>query len=201
MRTALLWAAAILAGIVVLSGVVALVGADDDTDETVSALEWADGVCGSVAVWRGEMESILDGIRSAGQSGTSGSESGAETPQGRTGSIRTGLDRAITSTETMVEAIQRSGIPDTPQGQEAADRISSWADTTLDDLESAQDDLSEGADTVDELAAQIAAAAQALGTAVASGIETVTDVALLDPEVADALQQSETCQRLRKDGG
>lgn len=200
MRTALLWAAAILAGIVVLSGVVALVGADDDTDETVSALEWADGVCGSVAVWRGEMESILDGIRSAGQSGTSGSESGAETPQGRTGSIRTGLDRAITSTETMVEAIQRSGIPDTPQGQEAADRISSWADTTLDDLESAQDDLSEGADTVDELAAQIAAAAQALGTAVASGIETVTDVALLDPEVADALQQSETCQRLRKDG-
>ena len=62
MRSGWLLAVAIVAGLVVLLGVVALIGGDDDSGETVPQ-EWADNVCGTV-VWRGEMESIVDGVRS-----------------------------------------------------------------------------------------------------------------------------------------
>ena len=139
MRGGWLIAAGIVAGLVVLLVAGALIGGDDDSDETVSALEWADNVCGAVAVWRGEMESIVDGVRSAGQSGTAGSESGAETPQGQSGSVRTGLEQALLATETMVEGISRAGIPDTPNGQDAADGLESWADDAVDEIEQAQD--------------------------------------------------------------
>ena len=55
----------IVAGVVAVTGVVALVGRDDNKGQTVSAGDWADSVCGSVAVWRGEIESIVDEIRTA----------------------------------------------------------------------------------------------------------------------------------------
>jgi hypothetical protein len=198
MRGWVVWVV-ILAGFVVLIGIVAAVGGDDDTEETVTALEWADGVCGSVAVWRGEMEPIVDGVRAAGESITFAGESGAVSPQGRTGSVRTGLERAIIATETMVEGVERSGTPDTAQGDEAADRIAAWSDETLGDLEDAEEDLGEGAETVEELTEQIAAAAQAIGGALTSGVQTIADVALLDPDLASALRESETCRQFEEE--
>ena len=86
MRGGWLWVVVILAGVVAVTGVVALVGRDDNKDQTVSAGEWADSVCGSVAVWRGEIESIVDEIRQPSATGFPRSEEPqSETPQGRTG--------------------------------------------------------------------------------------------------------------------
>src|SRR4029078_4818492 len=62
MRGGWLLLVVIVAGAVALTGVVALVGRDDSEDQTVPAGEWADTVCGAVAVWRGQIEAIADGL-------------------------------------------------------------------------------------------------------------------------------------------
>ena len=199
MRSGWLVAAGIVAGLIVLIVAGALIGGDDDSDETVSALEWADNVCGTVSVWRGEMESIVDGVRSAGQSGTAGSESGAESPQGESGSVLTGLEQALLATETMVEGISRAGIPDTPNGQEAADGLSSWADDAVDDIEQAQDDLGEDTDSTGDEIEQLADAVGTIVEVYASGGQAVADAAADDPELLAALGESGTCEQLQEE--
>jgi hypothetical protein len=199
MRGSVSWVLGILVGLVVLIGVVALIGDDDDTGETVSALEWADNVCGTALVWRGELETIVDGVRAAGQSGTSGTESGAQSPQGRSGSVLTGLEQALLATETMVEGIARAGIPDTPNGETAADGLEGWASGAVDDLEDAQDALGEDVDTTSE---EIERLSEAVGTIVevyASGGQAVADAAVEDPELAGALRESEKCDQLQEE--
>jgi hypothetical protein len=199
MRGWIVWVVGIVVGLVVLTGVVALVGDDDDSGETVSAAEWADSVCGTVLVWRGTMESIVDGVRSAGRSETSGSESGAESPQGRAGSVRTGVEQALVATETMVEGIARAGTPDTPNGEAAADGLESWANDAVDELEDAEDALAEDTDTTSD---EIEVLSEAVGTIVqvyAAGGQAVADAAGSDPELVAAIRGSEKCEDLREE--
>jgi hypothetical protein len=200
MRGGWLWVVAIVAGLVVLVGVVALVGREENENETVPAGEWADTVCGAVAVYRGQIESIVNGIRDPDASGSLGAEEPqSETPQGRRGFIRDGLEQALLATETVVVAIDTAGVPDAPNGAQAASAISDWADATRGDIEDAQDSLDNEADTLAEAIAQLTGAAKAITGAVASGVRAVADVGRTDPALASALRDSSTCQQLREE--
>jgi hypothetical protein len=200
MRGPWLWVVVILAGLAALVGVVALVGRDDNEDETVSAGEWADSVCGAVAVWRGQIESIVDGIRDPDASGSLGvEEPQSETPQGRATFIRDGLEQTLEATETMITAVGNAGIPDTPNGDQAANAISGWADATRNDIEDAQGSLDREAETLAEAIAQLTDAARAITGAVASGVKAVADVGRTNPELAAALRDSSTCRQLREE--
>jgi len=200
MRGPWIWVVVIVAGVVAVTGVVALVGRDDSEDQTVAAGEWADTVCGAVAVWRGQIESIVDGIRDPDASGSLGvEEPQSETPQGRTTFIRDGLEQTVEATETMITGIGNAGVPDTAQGAQSANAISGWADATLDDLEDAQDSLDNEADTLEEAIGQLTDAARAITGAVTSGVKAVADVGRTDPELAAALRDSSTCRQLREE--
>jgi hypothetical protein len=200
MRGGWLWVVVIVAGVVAVLGVTAIVGRDDSKNQTVSAGEWADSVCGSVAVWRGEIESIVDEIRQPSATGFPRSEEPqSETPQGRTGLIRSGLERTVRATHTMITGVENAGVPDTPQGEQSANAISGWADATRNDLEDAQDSLDEEADTLADAIAQLTDAARAITGAVTSGVKAVADVGRTDPELAAALRDSSTCQELREE--
>ena len=194
-RGPLVWIAVVVVGIVALIGVAALLG-DDDSGETVAAGEWAQSVCGTVAVWRGELESIVEDIRTPTSAGSGSEEPQSETPQGRTGFVRQGLERAVQATETMVEGVENAGTPDTPQGEEVAQVVSSWADEALDDLEEAEDSLDEEADSLEESIEQFTQAAGAIGSVLASGTRTVADITRADPELAVLLRNASTCQQL-----
>jgi hypothetical protein len=198
MRGWVVWVG-VLVGLVVLIGVGAAIGGDDDEGETVPALEWADNVCGTVLVWRGELESIVDGVRAAGQAGTSGTESGAQSPQGRSGSVLTGVEQALLATETMVEGIARAGVPDTPEGESAADGLESWASDAADTIEDAQDALEEDTDSTSDELDRLAAAVGAIVEVYGSGGQAVADAAVTDPELAGALRESEKCEQLREE--
>ena len=63
MRGPLVWIVAVAAGIVLVLVVTALIGDRDRRGETVTAGEWAQNVCGAVGVWRGEMEAIVEDVR------------------------------------------------------------------------------------------------------------------------------------------
>lgn len=200
MRSGWAWVAAIAAGVVVLVGVVALVGRDDNKDETVSAGEWADTVCGAVAVYRGQIESIVDGIRDPSATGSLGTEEPqSETPQGRQTFVRNGLEQALEATETVITAIDTAGVPDTANGEQAANAISGWADKTRNDIGDAQASLDDEADTIAEAITQLTGAAKAVAAAVTTGVQAVADVGRTDPALAAALRDSSTCQQLREE--
>ena len=201
MRSPVIWLL-IAGGVVAVIIAAAAIGGRDESGETVSAGDWAQNVCGAVAVWRGELEAIVEDVRTPNASSTAGGEEPqSETPQGRTGFVRKGLERAIQATETVVEGIDNAGVPDTEQGEEAAEDVSTWAERALDDLEEAQDSLDEEADTIEASIEQFGNATGAIGAAVVGGVETITGVAELDPALAVALNQSSTCEQLREEAG
>ena len=199
-RGPLTWIIGIAAGVVLVLGVTALIGNRDESGETVTAGEWAQSTCGAVGVWCGQMEAIVEDIRTpSGTSTAGGEEPQSETPQGRAGFVRKGLERAIQATETLVDGVDNAGIPDTAQGDEAAELVSDWADFALGDLEDAQDSLDEEADSLEGSIEQLTEAAGAIASTLGSGVQTIADLARLDPELASALQESSTCQQLREE--
>ena len=201
MRGAWLWVVVIVAGIVAVTGVVALVGRDDNKGQTVSAGDWADSVCGSVAVWRGEIESIVDSIRTADAAGSLACRGAAVRDAAGPHGVHSRRVSSARSARrhTMITGIDNAGVPDTPQGEQAANAISGWADATRNDLEDAQDSLDQEADTLADAIAQLTDAARAITGAVTSGVKAVADVARTDPELAAALRDSSTCQQLREE--
>ena len=191
MRSPVIWLLA-AGGVVAVIIAAAAIGGRDESGETVSAGDWAQNVCGAVAVWRGELEAIVEDVRTPNASSTAGGEEPqSETPQGRTGFVRKGLERAIQATETVVEGIDNAGVPDTEQGEEAAEDVSTWAERALGDLEEAQDSLDEEAETIEASIEQFGDATGAIGAAVVGGVETITGVAELDPALACGAQSVE----------
>jgi flagellin-like hook-associated protein FlgL len=197
MRGGLAWIVAILVGVLVVIVVTAAIGTRDDRGETVSAGQWAQSVCGAIGVWRGEIEATVEDIRTPGDAASE--EPQSETTQGRTGFVRKGLERSVQSTETLVEGIDNAGVPDTAEGDAAAKLVADWSDAALDDLEEAQDSLEEEADSLEDAIEQVTDAAGAIGAALVSGVQTITEVARLDPELDAALRDSSTCQELREE--
>jgi hypothetical protein len=200
MRAPFTWLV-VAVGILLVIVAAAAIGNRDKSGETVTAGEWAQSVCGAVGVWRGELESVVEDIRTPSSAAPSGEEPQSETPQGRTGLVRSGLERAVQATETMVEGIDNAGIPDTDQGDDSAEKVASWADDSLNDLEDAEESLDEEAETLEEAVGQLTEALGAIGSVMASGVQTIADVALDDPELANALRDASTCDALREEAG
>ena len=186
------------AGILAVILAAALIGSRDESGETVPAGEWAESVCGAVGVWRGEVESLVEDLRTPNAAAGS-EEPQSETPQGRTGFIRVGVERAVQATETMVLGVENAGVPDTANGERVADVITSWADEALDQLEEAQDSLDEEADSLEGSIEQLTGAARAIGSVLASGTRAVADVVRADPELAAVIRDTSTCQELREE--
>ena len=200
MSRAVVWIL-VVAGLVVLLGVTAAIGSRDER-ETVTAAEYADNVCGAVGTWRGSIEALVDDIRTPPALGDAGvEEPQSETPQGRTGYVRTGLERAVDATSTLTEAVARSGVPDSPQGEQVAESFQAWADGAETDLQDATEALDDEPDSLESALQATATAASAIGSTLTSGVQTVTEAARTDPELAAAFRDSDVCVELRADRG
>jgi hypothetical protein len=200
MRPWLAYTIAIVAGLLILIGVTALIGNRDKSGQTVRASAWAQSVCGAIGTWRGEMEAVVGQIRNPPARGSLGvAEPQSQTPQTRTQLFRTGLESGVRATKTLVEGIENAGIPDTPQGQQAASKVSDWASSSRDQLEQAQDSLHHEAPTLESALAHVGGAVRAMGSTLTSGVRTIAGVAAADPQLAAALRNSSTCQQLREE--
>ena len=62
-RGPIVWIVGVAVGLVLVLVVTALIGNRDEQGEPVAAGEWAQSVCGAVGVWRGEMEAIVEDVR------------------------------------------------------------------------------------------------------------------------------------------
>jgi hypothetical protein len=195
-RGPIAWIVGIVGGIILVLVATAMVGNRDDSGETVPAGQWAQSVCGSIGVWRAEIEVIVDGIRQAPATGTGVEEPQSQTPQGSPSLVRSGLEEIVRATEVLVTGIDSSGVPETDQGEAAAEQVASWADTSLANLNEAEDSLETEAATPEEAIGQLTSAAGSIRLVVVSGYETLADIALLDAELAAAIRESSTCQEL-----
>lgn len=197
MRGPLPWILAAV-GVIAVLIVAAAIGGSDESGETVPAGEWTQSVCGAIGVWRGELEDIVDDVRNPNAQTAAGSEEPqSETPQGRTGFIRKGLERAVQAADTLVIGIDDAGVPDSPQGEEAAKTVSDWADSSQKELEDAQDSLDEEADSLEQSIEQLTAATRAIGAVLAGGVQTLAEVTRTDPQLAATALDTSTCQQLR----
>lgn len=200
MRGWVTWVA-ILAGIVLLVLVTAAIGNRDESGETVSAGKWAQNVCGAVGVWRGELEATVEDVRTPSSAAPGVEEPQSETPQGRTGFVRKGVERAVQATDTLIEGIENAGVPDVDQGQEAADIANRWAQSTKDEFEEAQDALEDEADDLADAVDQFTAAARSIAVALTGGVQALADIVRLSPELTQALAASSTCREVREEAG
>ena len=199
MRGALAWILVIATGIAVVLIVTAAIGNRNKTGQTVPAGDYAQTVCGAVGTWRGEIKAIVDDIRTPPAFGDINvEEPQSETPQGRTGLIRSGLQSSVRATKTLVDGIDYAGTPDTAQGRAAASQVSAWAASSREALKKAEDSLDNKPDTLENAVGQLTGAAGAIRTTLTNGVKTVTGVARLDPQLAAAFRNSSTCQELRR---
>jgi hypothetical protein len=192
------WIAAAV-GIVLVLVATGLVGDRDESGESVPAGEWAQDVCAAVGVWRGEAEAISESFRLSSESNEQ--TENAPTPEGRLGGAQVALERSLEAADTLVEAIDRAGVPDTAEGQEAADQVSSWADGAKNDLEQAEDLLDDEPDSLEDDVERVTEIARLIAGVLESGRQTLATVATSDPELEAAFRDSSTCQQLREETG
>jgi hypothetical protein len=187
------------AGILFVLVATGFIGSRDEEGETVPAGEWAQDVCGAIGVWRGEVEAITESLRVSRR--TDGTEAGAPTAEGKLGAAQIALERGIQSAENLVLSIQRSGVPDTEGGEEAADQISAWANGALNDLEQAEDALDEEGDSLEDDIQNVVQAASTIAGVLESGRQVVATVATSDPALRAAISNASTCRVLRAESG
>ena len=186
-------------GIVLVLVATGFIGDRDKSGESVPAGEWAQDVCAAVGVWRGEAQAISESFRLSSESNEQ--TENLPTPEGRLGSAQVALERSFEAADTLVEAIDRAGVPDTEDGAQAADEMSNWATGAKDDLEEAEDLLDDEPESLEDDVERVTEIARLIGGVLASGRQTLAEVATSDPELAAAFRASSTCEYLREETG
>ena len=189
------WIVAVV-GIVLVLVATGLIGDSDKSGEAVPAGEWAQDVCAAVGVWRGEAEAITESYRLSTEA-NDGTEAGAPTPEGKVGAAQVALERAIEAVETLIEAVERAGVPETAGGEDAAELVSNWANGAHEDLEQAEELLDDEGDSLEEDVERVVQAAQAIGRVLESGRQVIATIGTTDPELEAAIRDASTCQELR----
>jgi hypothetical protein len=197
---ALIWILAVIAGVVLVSSVVAAIGnGRDHTGETVRAPSWAQDVCGTTGSWEGQIEDIRDELRDSNFAARQ-SDGGSGDSVERTISIREAVDRAIrATTDTLQEGLKRAGIPDAPQGAQASQILVNWAKQTETNLRISKGLLKEKPRSPAEAFANLIPPATALAKSALDGRAAFRKVRALDPQLSSALDSSRNCRELMKE--
>ena len=146
------------------------------------------------------MEAIVEDVRTPNANASGTEEPQSETPQGRTGFVREGLERAIHATDSLVEGVENAGIPDTAAGRGGRRRsCPTGRDGANEALEDAQDNLDEEADSLEDSIERVHRGRRRDRRVLTLGTEAVAEVAQTDPALASALRDASTCQELQEE--
>ena len=159
-------------------------------------------MCGAVGVWRGQMEAIVEDIRTPSATAPAARSRSRRRRKGGPALVRAGLERAVQATETVVEAIDALGSAGHRE-RERSPRSRSRAGRTAPSTTSkqAEDSLDDEAETLEESVEQLTRRPRRDRDGDRVGAQTIADIAVTDPELADALRDSSTCQQLREEAG
>jgi hypothetical protein len=199
-RTAGIYAACVV-GLILMAGFVAAFDSGRDrSGESVRAERWADDVCKTVGAYEGQLEEIGDDM-SLNNVGARQNDGGSGDSVEGTVYVRGVVVRAIDATQdTLQEGIKRAGVPDAPQGAQAAQIFGTWAQQTEDALNGVHNAF-RGSNPGSTAAAfaYLGAAVSALERSAVAGRAAFAEAAALDPALASAFEGSRTCRRLQED--
>jgi hypothetical protein len=192
--------AAIVVGLIVLTGVLAVVGSgSDNTGDTVRASQWADDVCGTVGTWQGELKDLREDLGNSTY-GARESDGGSGDAVEHVVYLRSILPRLIVSTEdTLQRGLERAGIPDADNGKEAALILRTWAVDTENKLRTVNQTLKRQPKATSSAFESLALTVGALGQSAVDGRAAFKKVQALDPALADAIGGSRNCDDLMKE--
>lgn len=195
------WILAILIGVGLILVLAATGSGHDHTGKVVRAQTWADDVCTTIGAWAGEMKDIRQELQRDNYGGRRlDGGSGDQVEAAIT--LRAAVDRAFIATkETLKPGVKRAGIPDSPDGVQAAAALRAWATRTEANMLAAAALLkhkppssSYATGVFEALATPVAA----LARSVADGFVTVRSIRALDPTLADAFNRNSNCRRLSR---
>ena len=201
MRGALAWIVAIVAGIVLVLVVTARSATRDDSGETVTAGEWAQSVCGAVGVWRGEMEDIVEELRTPSDVRGCGTRSRSRRRRREgPGSCAQGSSAPCRRPRRWSTGIDNAGTPDTPEGERGGDARLRLGRLRPRRSRGRRRTRSTRRRTRSRRrSTQLTDAAGAIGAALASGVQTIAEVGRTRPRARGSVQESSTCQQLREE--
>jgi hypothetical protein len=178
---------------------VAAVGGNDNTGETVRVSSWADDVCGTVGAWEGQLEVIGDELKQS-NFGARRNDGGSGDAVEETLYVRGAIERALDATDvTLQEGLKRAGYPDVAQGRAASAILRDWAQETENGLLVARATLRHDPNTTSAAFASLGAAVATLERSAIAGRAAFRQVAALDQELADELENSGNCRDLMKE--
>ena len=150
---------------------------------------WAEELCGSVASWKTEVESIA---RNAADALTE--------PGATRADVEAAVENGLDATDTLIQELRASVPPDTPEGDQAQAAVDSFLDDVRasdDEVRTALAGLPEGAGLA-EIVAELSGLATGLQQTVESGRTLVSDIQQLGSALQDGFENAESCEELRE---
>jgi hypothetical protein len=194
-----LWLLVGVGGAIVVTAVLAGVsGGRDHTGDTVRASQWADATCGAVGAWAGDLKAIRDEYTRNNYAARQNDGGSGESVE-EAFTLRDAVNRAIRATEdTLQEGLKRAGNPDVAQGEQASATLRTWAQRTEHNLRVAKRQLKQRPHSAAEAYSLLVTQATALVQSLQQGRAAFTQVAGLDPALADAFDGSRNCSELKE---
>ena len=163
----------------------AAAGCGGSSDETPSAVDWANSVCQAFSTWR-------DSITSVGQSVQQNPTEQSLTSAG---------DDIKSATETLTDDLRNAGTPDTESGsqaKDAVDQLASQLDSSLQKIETAVDNAS-GVSGALTAVSTVSSTLATMGTQISTAFQKLDQIDA-QGELRDAFEQADACAGLTSTG-
>jgi len=162
-------------------------GADDPEETRVSARSYVTDVCGAVTEWNDDVQALTQELQGAMED-----PADLETVKETTVTF---LDESVAATERMLTDVGAAGIPDVPDGEEAARRVTAALGDVRDVIAAARDRV-EGLSTADPegFATELQAVSSDLQTSLQDVVGTLESFEV--PELEEAADDVPACDEL-----
>jgi hypothetical protein len=160
-------------------------GGDDDDGETVAVGNFASDICTAFIDWTRAIQQRQQDLQQ-----DLGSQA---SPQEGKAALEGFLDDSVEASDDLVQDVEEAGVPDTENGEEAADALQQAAEDARSKLEDARadaEDLPTGSrqefgDAADKFGDEVQSALEGVG----NGLEQLDT-----PELDEAIEEESACQ-------
>ncbi len=151
-------------------------------DDTLSATEWANDLCGAITTWTESLQSAAEPI-------TGGNISKE--------ALQSAADDVESSTRTFTDDLKDLGAPDTETGEEAKDLLDGLDEKLSDDLQEIQSTVEDASPT--EILSTVSAVGTSLGNMSQEISSTFDELDQLDAsnELEQAFEDADSCDEIR----